>query len=232
VAVEDDRLCSKCCEVIRQSKILCDPPSWEKTPACQFEQLEHYAERRDVEASARRGCHLCSLALASQSEDSHEFWNKLDGQETAAYSFRPDQSATRRIVVEISAFNAAEALSRLEVCHSLRFDFNGCLGERREDWHREGSRALLAYPEPPAHSVADSSNVGGAGVHAVAALSRSTGSDATFQLALWWLQKCLREHKSCAQIQQQSPGTFPERLVRVGDVEKSSHWPQLVVGLT
>lgn len=226
---QEDRLCSKCCNVIQRSKILSEPPSWDKPSASQFEQFEHYAERRDVEASSKRGCHLCSLALGSEVTDTREIWDKINGQGPATRDHHPDEKATRSVIVEISAFNAAETQWRQELSHSLRFDFNGSLGERREDWVREGSTVLLAYARPPAECLAESSGGDSAGIDTMAALSKSTDSEATFQLAIWWLQKCFREHKSCAQVQKQSPENLPERLVQVGKTGESVQWPRLVL---
>lgn len=196
-SVKEHILCSQCRNLTRRSRNITRGAEFRE-----YEQFSHYPTFQDVEKSARHGCHLCSLIQ----------WKWADvAQKLSKGNCEPG----RQVTVEIEKTTAPVMIERINV-NPL-----GRLGERHKDMpsfeHRflridryQSSSARIRGRSFHGANWLDSSEPW----HA-AQLAKSTASDATFELAKYWLERCLTHHRECCEVRP-SPNQWPTRLLAVG----------------
>lgn len=224
--VKPNRLCSKCQAAISASHIvhgtiwnLKEFSQKNSLPQDLCEEFSHYKTFEDLEESAARSCHLCTLLRSSERIEILEE-AKDHGDLSAAWSFRAGMyDGVLRITCTARLYQGQPRLQYSAITAGRPFS---CTPQDMFTIHGVGIGVLDIKESRGRDGVPDI-------FRHQAQLSLSTASDASFQLANEWIETCVREHHGCMAAYN-SASVLPTRLLDVGT--SSDGRLRLVEGLT
>ncbi|KAK6827515.1 HET-domain-containing protein [Apiospora arundinis] len=155
-------------------------------------QLSEYIETTydfgQLCGSAKLGCHMCALLEAAM-------WTRprdiVEGGESHMWGWE--------VAFALLPATDPDALLLITI---------ECSGA--------GSMRGYSLPVFPSHG-AESMRGSIRAITPKTSLSKNTGDDETFEIAEAWLQKCLKEHKMCAENDDEARIVRPRRLLHLGD---------------
>jgi len=200
VSVQEHVLCSQCSNLIKKSRNINQGVIFTK-----YEQFGHYSSFQEVKRSAHDGCHLCSLI----------WWEWKDVYQR---QLETPSGSGRYVTVEFEKSRAPVMIDRMNV------NPFGQLGERHATTPGFDYRFLTieryqsVSSRPRDFGYREAKWLDSSKPWHGSQLALSTASDATFLLAKYWVQKCLKHHKECCKAQLLTT-QWPTRILEVGPKE-------------